>query len=126
MSGRRPQNVAGPHHAIWMDLVTRQASMPSGPSSEPWPLSFTPWNGLTDIDAALAQQVLDVAQRKRVLNVYHHRWSDHLWVTHGSRDTDWQRRTLPQNIRPLPFQPVYFDTVVSPFTFTAGHRRPRR
>src|SRR5256886_11531495 len=28
-----------------MVLVTRQACRPSGPSSEPWPLSFTPPNG---------------------------------------------------------------------------------
>ncbi len=28
-----------------MNLVTRQASSPSMPSSDPWPLSFTPPNG---------------------------------------------------------------------------------
>ena len=29
----------------WAVFVTRQASTPSGPSSDPKPLSFTPWNG---------------------------------------------------------------------------------
>src|SRR5208337_110736 len=46
---------------------------------------------MADVDPALGQEILDVAQRKRVLHVHHHDQTDHFWraveiserVTHG-------------------------------------------
>jgi hypothetical protein len=34
---------------------------------------------MADVDAALGQEILDVAQRQRVLHVHHHDQTDHFW-----------------------------------------------
>src|ERR1700687_351648 len=46
---------------------------------------------MSDVDPALGQEILDVAQRQRVLHVHHHDQTDHFWraveiperVSHG-------------------------------------------
>ncbi len=34
---------------------------------------------VADVDPALGQKILDVAQRQRVLHLHHHRQADYLW-----------------------------------------------
>jgi len=34
---------------------------------------------MADVDPALGQEILDVAQRQRVLHVHHHDQADHFW-----------------------------------------------
>jgi hypothetical protein len=42
------------------------------------PVPPQPHRFMADVDAALEQQILDVAQRKRIANVHHHHQADHL------------------------------------------------
>src|ERR1039457_3524366 len=37
---------------------------------------------VADVDPALGQKILDVAQRQRVLHIHHHRQADYLWRGH--------------------------------------------
>ena len=43
------------------------------------PVPPEPHRLVADVDAALEQQILDLAQRQRIPDVHHHREADHLW-----------------------------------------------
>ena len=51
---------------------------------------------VADVDPALAQQVLDVAQRQRVLHLHHYRQANYLWRTVEISERVAHDRNLPQ------------------------------
>ena len=62
---------------------------------------------VADIDAPLKQQILDLAQRKRIPDIHHHRQADDL----GRRVEIAERIFHPTRLRTaqLRIKPVYFD-----------------
>jgi len=49
-----------------------------GRKHRPEPVPPKTYRFMAEIDAALGQQVLDVAQRQRIFDVHHHHQPDHL------------------------------------------------
>ena len=82
--GMKKHEILSPHahYPLLSDLGSKHRAKPVRPK---------PDRLMADVDPALGQEILDVAQRQRVLHVHHHDQTDHFWraveiserVTHG-------------------------------------------
>jgi len=77
----------------------------------PKPISPEPDRLVADIDAALGQEVLDLAQRQRIAGVHHHREADHFGRTVEVEEGIRHRPTL--RIAPTRLKPIFSDRTPS-------------
>jgi glutathione synthase/RimK-type ligase-like ATP-grasp enzyme len=86
-------------HAPLPDLSRKHRTEPVPPE---------PHRLVADIDATLEQQVLDLAQRKRISDTHHHRQADDLGRT--IEIAEWISRPTTLRTDPTPLKPICSDT----------------
>ena len=74
------------------------------------PVPPEPYRLVADIDTALEQQVLDLAQRQRVPDIHHHRQADDLGRT--IEIAEWISHPTTLRTDPAPLKPICSDTAV--------------
>ena len=72
------------------------------------PVPPEPYRLVADIDTALEQQVLDLAQRQRVPDIHHHRQADDLGRT--IEIAEWISHPTTLRTDPAPLKPICSDT----------------
>jgi hypothetical protein len=77
---------------------------------------------VADIDTALEQDVLDLAQRQRISNIHHHRQADDLGRTVEITECMFHLRRLRNS--PSRFKPFYSDSALARGCRRAGPTPP--
>src|SRR3984885_12910157 len=106
----RQEGASTPSAPLRIAVHVRDASVTNlGGEHRAKPVPPEPDGLVADVDPALGQQILDVAQRQRVSNVHHHDQTDDLWraVEISERITHAPRLTQPRTAREFALTPLH-------------------